>query len=125
MKLLREYIRELLECDKQLVMQPMMDPLFNMREICKELALLEDHLNQLDMQCKDCINKHLLKCEALAEEAISLDSQSQYPFLSEIPSMIRDWHAYVLGGGSLEELASVIRPVRKELTPLVVDRFES
>lgn len=121
----REYIRELLDCAGRSAMQPIMDPLFNMREMCKEFTLLEDHLNQPDMQCKDCINKHLMKCEALAEEALSLDSQNQYPFISGIPNMIRGWHKYVLGGGSLEELASAIRPVRKELTPLVVDRFGS
>jgi len=123
--LLREYIRRLLECGEELAMQPIMDPLFNMREMCKEFTLLEDHLNQQDMQCHDCINKHLMKCEALAEEAISLDKENRYPFIVKIPGVIRDWHQRVLDGESLEDLASSIRPVRKKLTPLVVDRFEA
>ena len=125
MKLLREYIRTLLECGEELAMQPIMDPLFNMREMCKEFTLLEDHLNQPDMQCHDCINKHLMKCEALAEEAISLDKENRYPFIVKIPGVIRGWHQRVLDGESLEDLASSIRPVRKKLTPLVVDRFEA
>jgi len=114
---LRRIIRE--------TMQPLMDPLFNMREMCKEFTLLEDHLNQPDMQCHDCINKHLMKCEALAEEALSLDNQNQYPFIKAIPNMIRGWHKHVLDGGPLEDLASAIRSVRKELTPLVAGRFET
>jgi len=125
MKLLRQYIRTLIECGEEPIMQPIMDPLFNIREMCKEFTLLEDHLNRPDMQCHDCINKHLMKCEALAEEAISLDSENQHPFIAGIPNMIRGWHEYVLDGGSLEDLGAAIRPVRKELTPLVVDRFES
>jgi len=123
--ILREYIRTLLECGEETAMQPIMDPLFNMREMCKEFTLLEDHLNQPDMQCHDCINKHLMKCEALAEEAISLDKESRYPFIVKIPGVIRGWHQRVLDGESLEDLASSIRPVRKKLTPLVVDRFEA
>ena len=114
---LRRLIRE--------AMQPLMDPLFNMREMCKEFTLLEDHLNQPDMQCQDCINKHLMKCEALAEEAVSLDDKGQYPFIEIIPSTIRSWHESILGGGPLGSLAPKVRKLRKELTPLVVDRFET
>jgi len=121
----RKYIRMLIECGEEPVMQPLMDPLFNMREMCKEFTLLEDHLNQPDMQCHDCINKHLMKCEALAEEAVSLDQQGQYPFIVEIPSVIRGWHESVLDGGSLVDLAPSVRQLRKELTPIVVDRFET
>ena len=106
-------------------MQPLMDPLFNMREMCKEFTLLEDHLNQPDMQCQDCINKHLMKCEALSEEAISLDKQGQYPFIAEIPNLVRGWHEHILDGQPLEDLAASVRSIRKELTPLVVDRFEA
>ena len=105
-------------------MQPLMDPLFNMREMCKEFTLLEDHLNQPDKRCPDCINKHLMKCEALAEEAISLDKEGKYPFLAKIPNVIRGWHAAALDRDNPEALAAPIRMFRKKLTPLVVDRFE-
>lgn len=49
-----------------------MRPSFNAREICKEMVLLEKHLNEPHQRCRDCISKHMLTIEALAEEAISL-----------------------------------------------------
>lgn len=52
---------------------PIMHPLFNLREACKHLALLEDHLNQPRKRCPDCIRKHFLTLEALFEEGVSLD----------------------------------------------------
>ena len=51
---------------------PVLRPSFNAREICKELVLLEKHLNEPLQRCRDCICKHFLTIEALAEEAISL-----------------------------------------------------
>jgi hypothetical protein len=52
---------------------PLNSTAFNMREIAKQLILLEDHLNDEEKYCVDCIRKHFLNVEALAEEAISLD----------------------------------------------------
>ena len=54
---------------------PIMSPKFNLREICKQIVLLEDHLNQVKKRCPDCIRKHLLTIEGLFEEAISLDTE--------------------------------------------------
>jgi hypothetical protein len=51
-------------CDSLL---PVLDPRFNMREICKQSVLLEDHLFQKEKRCHDCICKHFLTIEALAE----------------------------------------------------------
>lgn len=48
---------------------PLRDPGFCLRECCKDLALLEDHLIQPDRRCADCIGKHALRAEAFAEEA--------------------------------------------------------
>lgn len=50
------------------------DPEHNLREIVKQLILIEDHLFQTDKQCEQCIAKHLLTVEAMAEEGISLDT---------------------------------------------------
>jgi len=52
---------------------PLMNPLFNLREVGKQCILLEDHLNQPKKQCHDCIKKHFLHVEGLLEEANSLD----------------------------------------------------
>lgn len=51
------------------------DPKLNLTDVVKEMLLLEDHLNIPNRRCPDCIRKHLLKIEALAEEACSLDTQ--------------------------------------------------
>lgn len=55
-----------------------MHPLFNLREICKQSALLEDHLNNPRKRCHDCIRKHFLTIEALFEEAVSLDETGKW-----------------------------------------------
>jgi hypothetical protein len=52
---------------------PLMDPKFNLREVTKQLILLEDHLNHVKKRCDDCIKKHGLFIEGLMEEAIALD----------------------------------------------------
>jgi hypothetical protein len=119
---LRRYIEKVLYEQK---MQPIMDPLFNVREICKEFTLLEDHLNQPEKRCHDCINKHLLKVEALAEEAISLDQVKSFKFLLDIPQIIRGWHNLILSNDprSYEQVSSKIRILRKILMPYVVDHF--
>ncbi len=119
MKYLRQYIRRILTEE---TMQPLSDPLFNVREICKEFTLLEDHLNHPDKRCPDCINKHFMKCEALAEEAVSLDKKGQYPFITKMPNVIRGWHTAVLNEKDPENISSQVRRIRKKLTPLVVDR---
>jgi hypothetical protein len=53
-------------------MQPLMDPGYNLREVAKQLVLLEDHLFQEAKRCPDCIRKHFLTVEALLEEAVTL-----------------------------------------------------
>jgi hypothetical protein len=68
---------------------PVMDPMYNMREMCKQIILLEDHLFQKEKRCHDCICKHFLTIEALAEEAITLDKSHKYPELEEIPTKVR------------------------------------
>jgi hypothetical protein len=54
---------------------PVMEPEFNLRECAKQLLLLEDHLNNPRKICQDCIKKHFLTAEALAEEGVSLDTK--------------------------------------------------
>ncbi len=68
---------------------PVMDPMYNMREMSKQIILLEDHLFQSEKRCRDCICKHFLTIEALAEEAITLDKDHKYPELGEIPTKVR------------------------------------
>jgi hypothetical protein len=67
----------------------LLHPLFNVRECCKELWALEDHLNKKGKRCFRCISKHFLGAELLAEEAIMLDKQGAYHCLHELPQKIR------------------------------------
>jgi hypothetical protein len=69
---------------------PVLDPMYNMREMCKQIILLEDHLFQKKKRCHDCICKHFLTIEALAEEAITLDKNNKYTKeLSDLPDNVR------------------------------------
>jgi len=98
------------------------DPAFNLREFTKQLLLLEDHLVQPTKRCYDCIRKHFLTAEALAEEATALDKGKVWgdgPAI--LAAMVRKWSEFVLDGKDLVGIAQSIRTVRKELTPLVFD----
>lgn len=68
---------------------PVMNPEFNMREICKQIILLEDHLSHPEKRCTDCCIKHFLTIEALAEEAVTLDKQNKYSHLASLPPKVR------------------------------------
>ena len=108
---------------------PIMNPLFNLREITKQMSLLEDHLNNPRKRCHDCIRKHFLTIEALFEEAVSLDNKLEYHDILEGKAQeIRD-----LQGGWLDclessnmdsiycEIAQGLRTMRKEFAPLCFD----
>ena len=82
-------------------MCPVMRPAHNLREISKQLVLLEDHLFHECKRCKDCIRKHLLTAEALAEETVSLDknqsvkgSQSIAPTIRGVSAARKFWRGH-------------------------------
>jgi len=72
---------------------PVLDPMFNLREICKQSILLEDHLSQPEKRCTDCCVKHFLTIEALAEEAITLDKSRSHSNILNLPSHVRKLQA--------------------------------
>jgi hypothetical protein len=78
------------------VLLPVMDFRFNVREICKQIILLEDHLTHPSKRCMDCCVKHFLTIEAFAEELLTLDSMNTIPnhptwkTLSTLPPHIRN-----------------------------------
>lgn len=57
---------------------PVLDCRFNLREMCKQSILLEDHLSHQEKRCLDCCIKHFLFLEGLCEEAITLDKEGIY-----------------------------------------------
>jgi len=100
----------------------LMDPLFNLREITKQLLLLEDHLAHENRRCPDCIRKHLLCIEALADEAVALDPTGIYVSTGGTTAEVaREWGEQLLDGVDPAEVGRRIRFYRKHLTPLVFD----
>ena len=97
---------------------PVMDPQFNLREICKQMTLLEDHLIQPRKRCNDCITKHFLMIEGLYEEAASLDSLGKWTSQIEGKAdLMRQLLSKVLDGDAYLEAAKALRELRKALMP--------
>jgi len=104
----------------------LMHPQFNLREIAKQMILLEDHLCHPYKHCPDCTRKHLLTIEAFAEEAVSLDQVGVYRTTAEnIAVCARYWMTDFHDHKPLPEIAQRVREVRKELVRLVADPRES
>ena len=105
--------------ERDMGLLPIMNPLFNLREICKQMALLEDHLNQPRKRCPDCIRKHFLTIEALFEEAVSLDDSRRYSqILDGQAEKIRVLQSAWVSGIPEEKISQALRAMRKSLTPV-------
>jgi len=96
---------------------PVLDCRFNLREICKQCILLEDHLTHKEKRCKDCCIKHFLALEGLCEEAISLDKEEEMKKdLSELPQKIREiqqmWYENPISNA--HECSQELRQLRKK-----------
>ena len=102
---------------------PVMDPLYNMREICKQSILLEDHLFQKKKRCRDCCMKHQLTIEALAEEAITLDKDGKCRDLYDLPDKIRSLQKDFISNRDPNEIAQEYRKVRKSLMQRCFNNF--
>jgi hypothetical protein len=98
-------------------------PQFNLREIAKNMILLEDHLTHNYKYCPDCIRKHFLTIEALADEAITLNPTDKDMFdkITALLITIRTWETMFSHNVSPLVIASQIRVVRKALVPKVFD----
>jgi len=104
---------------------PVLDPCFNMREICKQCILLEDHLFQNEKRCTDCIKKHFLCLEGLAEEAITLDKKNEYHLSRlELPEKLRKLQKRLwTDNESAETIAQELRQIRKPLMAKYYNKF--
>lgn len=93
-----------------------MHPLYNLREICKQSALLEDHLNNERKRCSDCIRKHFLTIEALFEEAMSLDTGGKWLDIIEGKAdVVRDLQSRWIDEEDPLEIAQDLREIRKDM----------
>lgn len=104
---------------------PVMDPRFNMREVAKQLLLLEDHLTQPRRRCNDCIRKHFAMAEALCEEAMTLgggdaarsrSTAGAIRCAGELQEALRVLHSKLFHGRiGHSEAAQKLRAIRKPL----------
>lgn len=101
---------------KEAKMLPLWNAQHNIREIVKQLCLLEDHLFQPSKRCADCIWKHLLMAEALAEEALTLDANVE-PY-GDLPDVLRGIAGLIQDNHPKEDIAAEVRTLRKLLSPV-------
>lgn len=95
---------------------PILEPEFNLRECTKQIILLEDHLANPRKRCDDCIKKHCLTIEALAEEGNALDKNgSCRDDCNRVAESMRKVEEELLSGKDPAELAQELRQIRKPL----------
>jgi hypothetical protein len=103
----------------------LMDPLFNLREIVKQMVLLEDHLFHPYKLCSDCVHKHLLTIEALAEEATCLagpQAGDSFRSMTEgLAERARQWLEQLADGTEVTVIGHEVRNARKDLIPHTYD----
>jgi hypothetical protein len=101
---------------------PVMDPRHNLREIAKQMLLLEDHLGQPRKRCEDCIRKHFAFIEALAEEGCSLQPKGEFYLLfKDLQEMARRLYAELYRKLiTHEDVAENVRMIRKPLLKLTM-----
>lgn len=110
-------------CSGQDKLLPVSSPLYNLREICKNMILLEDHLFQKGKRCTDCIKKHFLTIEGLAEELVTLDHSRNYPKYHDIPDKIRAVEREYIAEQSHHATAQQLRRLRKQFMSACFDSF--
>ena len=103
---------------------PILNPLHNLREMTKQMLLLEDHLFNKQKRCRQCIRKHFLTIEALAEEAIQIDKERKYlNVLMDLPSRIRAMEKRFVDDEDFTKLAQDLRNMRKEWVSMSYNVF--
>ena len=94
------------------------DPRYNVREIVKQMILLEQHLLEDGKYCPDCISKHVLTIEALAEEGQNLDKRQEWArTFTPLVGKARIWAAAFTAGVPVKKIGQDVRQVRKKLAP--------
>jgi len=103
----------------------LMDPKHNLREIAKQLILLEDHMAHKHKRCIDCMTKHYLMIEGLLEEAIILDKKGEHN--KEIQTIMEQVQPTVMHiidlikknkitDNAYQNACQVLRKIRKEIS---------
>lgn len=101
---------------------PVLDCRFNLREICKQSVLLEDHLTHDEKRCSDCCMKHFLALEGLCEEALTLDKSGEImDEYRDLPEQIRNIQKLWLDDPhkNAHKCSQLLREIRKTFQPKV------
>ncbi|MEM2613619.1 MAG: hypothetical protein QXO15_05240 [Nitrososphaerota archaeon] len=92
------------------------DARFNLLEIAKQLALLEEHYSREEMRCGDCMVKHLLLIQGYAEEGLKLEHGEEYAEIFREAIKIVNEHKKMLEEETLKESAvEELRELRKKI----------
>ena len=92
----------------------------NLREVCKELVLLERHFLCGGEYCPDCITKHFLTAEALTQEAGTLTGAQEWaPTIASLAEYVGELERGWLAGRAPDLLGQRCRALRKALAPRV------
>jgi hypothetical protein len=99
-------------------MSPISLSLFKLREIVKQMVLLEDHLEEENTSsCAECIKRRFLLMEALAEE---VPQHSRWtPLATELAIQIRRWQIAFSDGVDIRIINGKIKQRRKDLVDVV------
>jgi len=109
------------KCPRQIM--PVLNPVFNIREVVKNILLLEDHLRDPDRRCYDCILKHSMIIEGFLEEAVTIDKKRKYvELLKPLPKKMREIQALLVKGR--EGYYDAATKLRKIRMPLMKIAFE-
>ena len=97
------------------------DPRYNLREIGKQMILLEEHLLVKGKFCPDCISKHLLTIEALADEAQCLDASQRWCHMAAtFGQQAKRWAQMYSTGTSPKVIGQEVRRLRKQIAPQIL-----
>ena len=102
-----------------------MSPGHNMREIIKQCIMLEDHLVHSTRLCGQCVSKHFLAMEGLAEEcgslcgsqkAITADARTSADVARQVRVLHHAWASNPKDERTCRRVAEQLRQMRKGLT---------
>jgi hypothetical protein len=100
-------------------MAPLNFALFNLREITKQMILLEGDLTTSQAYfCDECVKKRFLLIEALAEEAVHPPTKWA-PLANELAVLTRRWQMAFSDGDNPLTIYEKVRKRRKALTDTV------
>tara|TARA_Y100000385_G_C13078644_1_gene632712 strand:- start:138 stop:596 length:459 start_codon:yes stop_codon:yes gene_type:complete len=106
-------------------LDPIMDPVYNIKEVCKNSVLLEEHMAQKQKRCFDCISKHFLLITGYIEEAIQLATNkvNNYPHLKEscklYNALFKKWLEIKKKEDNEADILDIVDSLRKQRKILV------